>query len=61
VSPAAIERFVTDWQMTDEPHPSSRIPADREDIEEDEDLEEDLDSPEDEDAGDENDWRQTGG
>jgi hypothetical protein len=54
---AGVERFVTDWQMQDEPRPSSRFRFDREGIDDDEDRygedfhDEDFDDSEDEDAG----------
>jgi hypothetical protein len=55
---AAEERFVTDWQLQDEPRPGSRLPFDREDIEDEErdgeDFDdEDFDGSEEEDAGEE--------
>src|SRR5262249_15406247 len=59
VSPAAGGEFVTDWQLHDEPRPSSHLPFDREDIDDGggrdgEDFDdEDFDDSEEEDAEDE--------
>ncbi len=59
VSPAAGERFVTEWQLQNEQPPSSGLPFGREDIHNDEDRggdefdDENLDEVEDEDAGEE--------
>ena len=51
MSAAAVERFVTDWQLQHELRPTSRLPFDREDIDHEDHDKDDSDDSEDEDTG----------